>query len=376
MFKNYLLVAQRNLFRHRISSLVNILGLAIGMAGCISMASCSSSSQYSFIHTDPESKGYSSQKLALLQEHLESSGSSSMLIMVEGELIFEWGSTDKKHTIHSIRKAMLNSLYGIAIADGKIDTTMTLRQLGINDIEPGLSENELDARIADLLKSRSGVYHHAAGVSTGMLRGMPERGTYQPGEHYYYNNWDFNTLGAILEQKTGKSIYELFEEQIAKPLGMHDYKGTYTDIDAEAADAEIPATDGFYQYEPSKSKYPAYHFRMSARDLAIYGQLYLNYGTWNREQLIPREWINASTRVYSINNPEYGLGYGMLWYIYLPQEDTHRNSFFHTGAGIHMLGIYPDMDLVFVHRVDTENDYTFKQSNLIKMLELLFNSSL
>ena len=157
---------------------------------------------------------------------------------------------------------------------------------------------------------------------------------------------------------------------------MHDYKGTYTDIDAEADDAEIPATDGFYQYEPSKSKYPAYHFRMSARDLAIYGQLYLNYGTWNREQLIPREWINASTRVYSINNPEYGLGYGMLWYINLPQEDTHRNSFFHTGAGIHMLGIYPDMDLVFVHRVDTENDYTFKQSDLIKMLELLFNSSL
>lgn len=251
---------------------------------------------------------------------------------------------------------------------------MTLRELGINDSEPGLSENELDARIADLLKSSSGVYHHAAGVSEGMLRGKPERDMYLPGEHYYYNNWDFNTLGAILEQSTGRSIYELFEEQIAKPLGMHDYRGTYTSIDGESEDAEIPKTDGFYQYERSKSKYPAYHFRMSSRDLAIYGQLYMNYGNWEGEQLIPEDWIDASTVAYSIYNAEHELAYGMLWYVVLPQEDTKRNSFFHTGAGIHMLGIYPDMDLVFVHRVDTENNYAYNRSDLIKMLGLLFDS--
>lgn len=341
----------------------------------ISMVACNTSSKYSFVHADPESKGYSSQKLLALQKHLESSGASSMLIMIEGELIFEWGETDKKHTIHSIRKALLNSLIGIAVADGKIDTTMTLRELGIDDIEPGLSEYEKDARIADLLKSRSGVYHHAAGVSEGMLRGMPERGTHQPGEHYYYNNWDFNTLGAILEQRTGESIYDLFKEQIAKPLGMLDYKGTYTSIDGESDDARIPNRDGFYQYENSKSKYPAYHFRMSARDLAIYGQLYLNSGTWNEKQLIPVDWIDVSTKAYSIYNAEHGLGYGMLWYVILPQKDTQRNSFFHTGAGIHMLGIYPDRDLVFVHRVDTEANHSFQRSDLIEMIGLLFDSN-
>lgn len=89
MFRNYLLVALRNLFRNRISSLVNILGLAIGIAGFVSMVSCSTYSQYSFIHAEPESKAYSSQKFAVLQEHLENSGASSMLIMVEGEVIFE-----------------------------------------------------------------------------------------------------------------------------------------------------------------------------------------------------------------------------------------------------------------------------------------------
>jgi len=282
------------------------------------MAACTSYSQFTFIHAEPESKAYSSQKLDTLREHLESSGASSMMVMVDGELIFEWGDTDRKHTIHSIRKAMLNSLAGIAIADGKLDTTMTLRELGIDDIVPGLTNEEKEACIADLLKSRSGVYHHAAGVSEGMLRGMPERGSHAPGEHYYYNNWDFNTMGAILEQCTGEKIYDLFKDQIAKPLGMHDYRGKYVSIDGESEDSRIPDTDGFYQYEGSKSEYPAYHFRMSARDMALYGQLYLNYGSWNGKQLIPREWIDASTTVHSIYNAEYGLGYGMLWYVVMP----------------------------------------------------------
>jgi CubicO group peptidase (beta-lactamase class C family) len=338
------------------------------------MMGCKTYSQYVFQHADPESKGYNSEKLDALQEHLEKSGASSMLILAEGEVIFEWGNTNKKHVIHSIRKSMLNSLVGIAVAQGKIDTSMTIRELGIDDIEPVLSEDEKDARIADMLKSRSGVYHHAAGVSEGMLQGMPERGSYHPGEHYYYNNWDFNTLGAILEQETGRSIYDLFYEQIARPLGMHDYNGKYIAIDVEAEDVELPETDGFYQYEPSKSKYPAYHFRMSARDLAIYGQLYMNNGKWEGEQLIPRSWIDASTQAYSVYSDEYGLAYGMLWNVVLPDEGTQRNSFFHTGAGIHMLGIYPDLNLVFVHRVDTENNYSYKSSDLIKMLDLLFDS--
>jgi len=144
-------------------------------------SSCKYNSSSHFTYTRPESKGYSSQKLDSLAAHLERSGASSMLILVEEEVIFEWGKTDHPHVIHSIRKALLNSLYGIAVAEGIIDTTKTLRELEITDMEPGLSENELDARIADLLKSRSGVYHHAAGVSEGMLRGMPERGAFRPG---------------------------------------------------------------------------------------------------------------------------------------------------------------------------------------------------
>jgi len=343
------------------------------LIGC---SSCTQIQKHSFSYAEPESMGFSTERLELLTSHLEKSGASSMLLMVEGKVIYEWGETDRKHTIHSIRKCLLNSLYGIAVSEGIIDTSMTMQELGIQDIEPPLTGSELQARVADLLKSRSGIYHHAAAVSEGMLMGMPERGTHLPGEHYYYNNWDFNVLGAILEQETGKSVYELFREQIALPLGMHEYRGTYASIEVDSEDVDIPDTDGFYQHEPSKSRYPAYHFRMSARDLALYGQLYLQEGIWEGSQIVPAPWIEASTRPLTVVNSRYGLARGMLWGVILPREEGEVPAFYHTGAGIHMLGVYPSSRLVLVHRVDTENYIDYKPDDLYKMIDLVFNAKM
>jgi len=326
-------------------------------------------------YTDPEAHGFSTEKLQLLEKHLEESGSSAFMLVVDGVTIFEWGETERKHTIHSMRKALLNSLYGIAVSNEQIDTSATIRELEIDD-EPGLTEAEKDTRIADMLRSRSGVYHHAAGVSQAMLEGMPERGSYRPGEHFYYNNWDFNTLGAILEQQTGESLYTLFHKQIAEPLGMKDYKGKYSSTDGESEDARIPDSDGFYQFETSKSRYPAYHFRMSARDLALYGQLYLDKGKWNGKQIVPEEWIEVSTKPYSIYSAEYGIAYGMLWYVLIPEGESTTYSFFHTGLGIHMLAVYPESNMVLVHRVDTENDYSYDNNSLHIMIDLIFDSKL
>ncbi|EMR01599.1 serine hydrolase domain-containing protein [Cesiribacter andamanensis] len=327
---------------------------------------------HAFAYASPESKGFSSAQLDSLSAFLSRAGSSALLVMVDGAIIYEWGETGRRHTIHSIRKAMINALYGIKVADGSIDTSMTLRQLALDDIAPSLTEQEKGARIADLLKSRSGVYHPAAAVSEGMLRNMPARDTHAPGTHYYYNNWDFNVLGAILEQQTGQTIYQLFYQEIALPLGMYDYAGTVATLDGDSEGAHIPDTDGYYQYERSKSRYPAYHFRLSARDMALFGQLYLNEGSWEGRQLIPASWIRASTKPYSVTNPGYGIGYGMLWDVLMKTENRASSSFYHTGLGIHMLGVYPAEKLVLVHRVNTEREHHFTEGEFYRMIRLVF----
>ncbi|AFU70140.1 beta-lactamase like protein [Psychroflexus torquis ATCC 700755] len=344
----------------------------------ITSLTCSAFAQdeQNFEYTTPQSLGFSAVKLDSLSKFLASAGSSSLILLVDGKIIFEWGKTNYKHTIHSIRKPLISALYGIYVEKGIIDTTATLQDLNIDDIIPSLSENEKSARIIDLLKARSGVYHDAAANSSGMVSNRPERDEFIPNENYFYNNWDFNVLGAILEQAAGKSVFELFKTEIADPIGMDDYLGEYSQIDGEDENASIPNVDGFYQYEKSKSNYPAYHFRLSARDMAKFGQLYLNNGNWKGKQIIQKSWIEVSTKAYSVTNPGYGIGYGMLWSVLMKNEFRKSSSFYHTGTNVHMLGIYPSSKVVLVHRVDTEKKYTFNQNDFYKMIELVWDSKI
>lgn len=332
-------------------------------------------SSSTFEKIDPKQQNFSPSKLDSLGQFLEQAGSSALVILNDGKLVYQWGKPDQKLLVHSIRKALLNSLYGIYISDGTIDTTMTLAELEIDDIEPSLTQEEKSATIADLLKSRSGVYHHAAAVNDAMLTAMPERGSHAPNEAYYYNNWDFNTLGYILEKLTGKSIFDLFDRHIAKPLGM-EYSNRYITVRDPSEDWEIPDVDGFYQFESEKSKYPAYHFRLTANDLAKYGQLYLNQGSWNGKQIIPVEWIETSTKPYSVTNERFGKGYGMLWNVLFPTESRTSTSFYHTGVGIHMLGVYPAAEMVLIHRVNTEGNYRFNEGDFYKMISKVWAARL
>jgi len=199
----------------------------------------------------PEEIGWSSVKLEEAENYAEQIGSAAVMVLYEGKVFFSWGKINQKYLIHSIRKPFLCALYGIYVKRGLIDLDKSLDELGIDDIPPGLTSIEKQATVRDLLMSRSGVYHEAAAEAQVMIRTRPERGSHAPGDFFYYNNWDFNVLGTIFEKQTGKKIFEAFKEEIADPIGMQDFL----------------LTDGRYQYEWKKSKHPAYHFRMTARDM-------------------------------------------------------------------------------------------------------------
>ena len=188
-----------------------------------------------------------------------------------------------------------------------------------------------------------------------MIDSRPERGSHPPGSFFYYNNWDFNALGTIFEQETGRGIFEAFYQEIAQPLGMKDFR----------------VEDARYYYEKQKSLHPAYHFHMTAHDMALYGLLYMNNGTWKGRQIVPGEWIAESTTTHSMMNPETSFGYGYLWYV-LPEDLGLGRIFLHTGAGIHLLGVLPDLKVVVVHRVDTlADDIRFTGDDLSHLYDLI-----
>lgn len=322
-----------------------------------------------FTRIAPAEAGYSEEGLAALRTFLEEAGSETLLLLHDGKVVFEWGDIRQKRLLHSIRKPVLHALIGMESNNGCLALDRTLESIGIDDTPP-LTAAERQATLRHVLQSRSGVYHTAAAETEGMAAARPPRGRDAPGTHYYYNNWDFNAAGAIYERCTGTRIHDAFQRQLAIPLGMRDY--AHTVIEGRLDELELPTdADGIRSLEPEHSRFPAYHVRLSAHDLALFGQLYLDHGRWNGRQLIPAAWIDEGTQPISITDSTYGLAYGMLWNVLVPDSGVTRASFYHTGLGVHMLGVYPQHRLVLVHRVNTEQAFDFDDGKLYRMIRLV-----
>jgi CubicO group peptidase (beta-lactamase class C family) len=58
---------------------------------------------------------------------------------------------------------------------------------------------------------------------------------------------------------------------------------------------------------------------MSARDMALFGELYRNMGIWKGAGTVPETWIQESTTIYPVSNSGQYDPYGYLWRI-IPEE--------------------------------------------------------
>ena len=311
----------------------------------------------------PEDRGWSSDGLATAKAYANSIDTAAVVIVDDGIIVSQWGATATKFNVHSIRKSFLSGLYGIAVAKGQIDLNATLEQLGIDDNEPSLTPEEKQARVIDLLKARSGIYHAALYETPAMKAEKPARGSHPPRSFWSYNNWDFNALGTIYEKLTHDSIYHAWDVRIAQPIGMEDYDPKEQEY--------VTGPDSIHR---------AYPFRMSARDMARYGLLYLRGGRWRDSQLIPAHWVRDSTTAYSVadgNARDSYSGYGYLWWVavngnHYPKVELPDGSFSAWGAGGHFIAIIPALNLVIVHRVNTDDPakkVTLEQfGNLLRLI--------
>jgi CubicO group peptidase (beta-lactamase class C family) len=288
----------------------------------------------------PESAGWSSEKLKAAQDYSKTIKTSAVMIVLGGKVLDDWGETGTRFNVHSIRKSLLTAMYGIHVADGRIDLTKTMGDLGMDDNEPSLTVIEKQATLHDLLKARSGIYHPALYETPGMKAARPQRGSHAPGTFWYYNNWDFNAAGAIFERATKNSLFREFKERIADPIGMQDYR----------------LEDGQYVTGPD-SVYAAYPFRLTARDMARFGLLFAREGRWRWRQIVPAQWVKDSVTPYS--DAGTSGGYGYMWWVaangkHVPGASIPDGSYSARGAGGHYILVIPAYDLVIVHRVNTD----------------------
>ena len=295
-----------------------------------------------------EHAGFDVAKLEAARKTWEGLPSSAFMVIADGAVVASWGDVERRFMCHSVRKSFLTALYGIYWDRGEIELNKTLADLGIDDEPSPLLETEKQARILDLLKARSGVFHPAA--YAGRTDSRP-RGSEGPGRYFAYNNWDFNTAATILMQETGADVFEAFDEHFGQPLQMEDWR----------------VSDGYYHYERDKSMYPAYPFRMSAQDAARFGLLFARLGAWDNDRILSEHWVRRSSALYSIDSEV--MGYGFMWWVLREPRFAQHGMFAALGVGNQMIAALPKSDMVIVNRANTYQGEGTPMPDLLNLIE-------
>lgn len=309
-------------------------------------------------YTTAEEAGFSATKIAAAKAQYDKMSSSAFMVIYKGKVLIAWDDVSRRFMTHSMRKSLMSAMYGIYEDKGMIDLDRNLRALGIDD-QQGLTATEKEARVLDLITARSGIYHPAAYEPRSMKANRPKRGTSKPGTQFNYNNWDFNTLLSILEQEAKIKFFDEFYNQIANPLGMEDLR----------------EQDMRYRFEPDLSDHAAYLFKMSTRDLARFGQLYLDKGKWNGKRVIPEQWVEKSTAAFSDDlGPNFAGrgGYGYLWWVNHTTFD--QPAYYASGLGGHKLYVLPEADMVIVHRVNSYLNMQEREANINQLVKMVLKA--
>ena len=306
----------------------------------------------------PAESGWRADRLPAVDAAARALGSDALLVVHRGAIVHALGDIARPMNLYSVRKSVLSMLVGIEVARGRIDLQATLGSLGIDDHQ-GLAERERSATVQQLLQARSGVYHPAAYETASMALQRPARHSHTPGRHWYYNNWDFNALATIFRQRSGRTVFEALDTELAQPLQFEDFRvDAHTRFHLEAA-----------------SQHPAYLMFLSARDCARLGLLMARGGRWGDTQRLPTAWVDESTAAHS-QAPGGWWSYGYLWW--QPQAAWSfwtrgpGDVFLASGNHGQVLMVDRARDLVVVHRIDGSR--WFKNSPDLGALAPLFHA--
>lgn len=290
---------------------------------------------------DPGAAGFSSAGLEDVRAGLQELGSSAMLVVKGGRVVFDYGDLAEVSYLASVRKTILAMLYGPHVADGTIDLDRTLAELEIDDVQ-GLTDAEKQATVRHVISARSGIFHPASN-SGDDLASAPERGSQPPGSYQLYSNWDFNAAGTLFEVQTGRNLFDALESDLAVPIGFEDF------------DRERHVKGGNLDV----SIHPSYHMHLSTRDMARVGYLLLREGRWEGRQLIAPEWIREMTGpvtpVHEMNparRRDGPHGYGYMTWVWdgAANVGPYRGAYTGVGAVGQYITVLPALDLVVAHK--------------------------
>ncbi len=272
----------------------------------------------------------------------------SLLVVRNGQLVVEeyfgGARANTLHDVRSVTKSVVSALTGIALARGDIRSLDDPVADYLGSLVPDLDPARGAITIRQLLTMTSGLEWDETGgfgsyiewIRSGDYLGFLLRKPFAapPGEVFNYNSAAVHLLGVVLEQATEMELPTLAQLTLFDPIGISQSPWE-------------PLGDGSHNGGAGLDLRP--------RDLARFGQLFLQHGSSGGRQIVPADWVDGSTASrfdwrFDLGALE-GISYGYLWWI-VPgaSEPLH----FAWGHGGQYVVVVPDLFLVVVATNDWE----------------------
>ena len=309
--------------------------------------------EQAFVRATPESQGISSDLFAALLRELDASKDTDMhhfMALRHGKVICECNFAPYPkgmwHITHSMCKSITGMAIGMLIEEEKLKLDENIYDIFPDHINAFSKIFRPVITVENLLTMTSGVTFNESGIVSGndwLGSFLNASVNGKPGTEFQYNSLNTYVLSAIVTKRTGETLTEYLTPRLFGPLGITKY---------------------YWETCPKGITKGGWGLFLCAEDMAKLGQLYLQKGKWNGQQLVSEYWIEISTaRHLKTQNDTYGYGY-QLW------MEQRPGSFEYNGMLGQNVIIYPDMDMVLV--TNAGNKEMFQDCIMLNIIRKYF----
>ena len=309
--------------------------------------------EQAFVRATPESQGISSDLFAALLRELDASKDTEMhhfMALRHGKVICECNFAPYPkgmwHITHSMCKSITGMAIGMLIEEEKLKLDENIYDIFPDHINAFSKIFRPVITVENLLTMTSGVTFNESGIVSGndwLGSFLNASVNGKPGTEFQYNSLNTYVLSAIVTKRTGETLTEYLTPRLFGPLGITKY---------------------YWETCPKGITKGGWGLFLCAEDMAKLGQLYLQRGKWNGQQLVSEYWIEISTaRHLKTQNDTYGYGY-QLW------MEQRPGSFEYNGMLGQNVIIYPDMDMILV--TNAGNKEMFQDCIMLNIIRKYF----
>lgn len=294
--------------------------------------------------SSPDAERVSPEAIAALLSAAENYGGiDSVMVVRNGNVIAEqwWppAAADEPHILWSVSKSFTSAAVGIAIDEGRFGLDHRVVVLLPDNVPAEPSPNLELMTVRDLLTMTSG--HGAESLPDEMRERevdwldwvLAQPVPHEPGTTFVYNSGATYLCSAIVQHTTGENLLAYLQPRLLEPLGI---SGMTTERSPQGIDC-----GGWGMFATTE-------------DLAKFGQLYLQGGIWEGQQLLPADWVRASgSRLADTEaagtSPDWKQGYGYYFW------QCRHGAFRADGKDGQFIVVLPELELVVAMTAQLED---------------------